>query len=72
MNEFIVNRPVHSLSVEEVTLATFGFGIRELVRQIIENRDGQFDSLYVSQGNEPETNLENSPNGETTIVSWFK
>lgn len=72
MNEFIVNRPAHSLSVEEVTLATFGFGITELARMIIENRDGQFDSLYVSSGNEPETNLANSPNGEAAIIRRFK
>ncbi len=45
MNDFIIDRTVKP-TPQQVVLGTMGITMQQLVNAILENKDGQFDSLY--------------------------
>ncbi len=45
MNEFIIDRTVKP-TPQHLVLGTMGITMQQLVNAILENKDGQFDSLY--------------------------
>lgn len=49
MNKFIIHQPPRPPTPDELVQATFGCSVGDLIQSILENRDGQFDSLYVQK-----------------------
>ncbi|MCD8368286.1 MAG: hypothetical protein LUC48_09740 [Clostridiales bacterium] len=45
MNDFVIDRTVKP-TPQQVVLGTMGISMQQLVNAILENKDGQFDSLY--------------------------
>lgn len=52
LNEFIITKHSYQHTPQEITRMTFGIDIAELIRRIVENRDGQFDALYAPAENQ--------------------
>lgn len=45
MNEFIINRPAR-MHPKDVVPGVMGISLEQLINQIRENRNGQYDCLY--------------------------
>ncbi len=46
----IIAQPSRPPTAQEATKAIYGVSLAELVRAILENKDGKYDKLYNKQG----------------------
>lgn len=49
-HKVVFTSPSRPPTAQEAVKAIYGVSVNELVRAILENKDGQFDRLYTKQG----------------------